>query len=340
MRCRRSGRTTAGRVTPRGAFTLIELLVVIAIIGILAAMLFPVFARARESARKTQCLANVKNIAMGLQLYLTDYDGFLPLGAGDKTAMDYFLQFDSDKTATSCNHQRQANPYLREPVILDEYIKSREVWNCPSALVITTPANVVPVGRDNYWLNNWRDVSWKGNWDLPQACNIAWPPGWAGSITDSFVQGLPTAETQGTFKMGIGLNDNMHWDKPSTVDDSARYITCGDGGGGTSTSIFNARSIAIPDYACGWNTCGVGNAGCCFDGSGPGLLTDAEKNGKAWRDANWRKSHARHMGGSNAGFMDGHAKWIPADSLIFQQQPNEGAIWEGGLCDCTDLWHD
>ncbi len=53
-------------------FTLIELLVVIAIIGILAAMLFPVFARARESARKTQCLANIKNIAIALNMYLVE----------------------------------------------------------------------------------------------------------------------------------------------------------------------------------------------------------------------------------------------------------------------------
>jgi len=50
----------------RRGFTLIELLVVIAIIGILAAMLFPVFARARESARKVQCLANVKNLALAM----------------------------------------------------------------------------------------------------------------------------------------------------------------------------------------------------------------------------------------------------------------------------------
>jgi len=52
----------------------VELLVVIAIIAILAAMLFPVFARARESARKIQCLSNVKNIAMAFQIYLTDFD--------------------------------------------------------------------------------------------------------------------------------------------------------------------------------------------------------------------------------------------------------------------------
>ena len=58
----------------RNGFTLIELLVVIAIIGILAAMLFPVFARSGESARKIQCLSNVKNIALAMQMYLADYD--------------------------------------------------------------------------------------------------------------------------------------------------------------------------------------------------------------------------------------------------------------------------
>ena len=59
-------------------FTLVELLVVVAIIGVLAGMLFPVFARARESARKTQCLANVKNIALAFLLYLADYDRLNP----------------------------------------------------------------------------------------------------------------------------------------------------------------------------------------------------------------------------------------------------------------------
>ncbi len=56
-------------------FTLIELLVVIAIIAILAAILFPVFARAREKARQTACLSNTKQIALALRMYLSDYDG-------------------------------------------------------------------------------------------------------------------------------------------------------------------------------------------------------------------------------------------------------------------------
>ena len=58
----------------RRGFTLIELLVVIAIIAILAAILFPVFARAREKARQTSCLSNVKQIVLGVTMYLQDYD--------------------------------------------------------------------------------------------------------------------------------------------------------------------------------------------------------------------------------------------------------------------------
>ncbi len=62
----------------RKAFTLIELLVVIAIIAILAAILFPVFAQAREQARKTACLSNVKQLGLGFQMYAQDYDERMP----------------------------------------------------------------------------------------------------------------------------------------------------------------------------------------------------------------------------------------------------------------------
>src|SRR5438094_9941222 len=64
-------------VAKRG-FTLIELLVVIAIIAILAAILFPVFAQAREAARKTTCLSNEKQIGMGVLMYIQDYDEQFP----------------------------------------------------------------------------------------------------------------------------------------------------------------------------------------------------------------------------------------------------------------------
>jgi len=66
----------------RAGFTLIELLVVIAIIAILAAILFPVFARAREKARQTSCLSNMKQLSLGIYMYAQDYDERFPGGGG------------------------------------------------------------------------------------------------------------------------------------------------------------------------------------------------------------------------------------------------------------------
>src|SRR5262245_41084701 len=63
----------------RNGVTLIELLVVIAIIAILAAILFPVFAQAREKARATACLSNCKQIGLATEMYKQDYDGVWPL---------------------------------------------------------------------------------------------------------------------------------------------------------------------------------------------------------------------------------------------------------------------
>src|SRR5438046_4143943 len=99
----------------RRAFTLIELLVVIAIIAILAAILFPVFAMAREKARETACLSNVKQLGLGLQMYAQDYDEVLPNHAADT---DNFL---ADKAPA--NWAKALSPYL----------KNSQVLACPSA---------------------------------------------------------------------------------------------------------------------------------------------------------------------------------------------------------------
>ena len=95
------------------AFTLVELLVVIAIIAILAAILFPVFARARENARRTSCLSNLKQIGLAALQYNQDYDDYMPL-----TLMDSFF---SDGTVRS-TWVETTQPY----------IKSSQVYRCPS----------------------------------------------------------------------------------------------------------------------------------------------------------------------------------------------------------------
>ena len=97
----------------RTGFTLIELLVVIAIIAILAAILFPVFARAREKARQTSCLSNVKQIMLANIMYAQDYDEVLI-----PAALPYALE---DGTWVSWYH------------ILEPYLKNEQILRCPSA---------------------------------------------------------------------------------------------------------------------------------------------------------------------------------------------------------------
>jgi len=95
----------------RSGFTLIELLVVIAIIAILAAILFPVFARAREKARQTSCLSNVKQIALAVTMYTQDYDESNPI---------------------SWCYANNSTGYIWADAVLP-YVKNLQVFGCPSS---------------------------------------------------------------------------------------------------------------------------------------------------------------------------------------------------------------
>lgn len=110
------------------AFTLIELLVVIAIIALLAAILFPVFARARENARRTSCLNNMKQIALGMIQYAQDYDERFPRGGGPVPS----CQTAGDQTAAESLFTSQGTNIM-------PYIKSEQIWICPS---VSGPDNV------------------------------------------------------------------------------------------------------------------------------------------------------------------------------------------------------
>jgi prepilin-type N-terminal cleavage/methylation domain-containing protein/prepilin-type processing-associated H-X9-DG protein len=102
-----------------GAFTLIELLVVIAIIAILASILFPVFGRARENARRSSCLSNMKQLGLGMMQYTQDYDEKFPCPG----ATDWNGEFRNDNgTAARASWRQKIFPY----------VKSVQIFICPS----------------------------------------------------------------------------------------------------------------------------------------------------------------------------------------------------------------
>lgn len=134
---RRDRRLSAQPGKRRNGFTLIELLVVIAIIAILAAILFPAFAKAREAARKASCASNLKQIGIGVMQYTQEYDERYPDVKAPTTPPD---------------------PTIPDfPVLLNPYLKSKDIYRCPSASSNVWPINTWPDGvktDSSYAINN------------------------------------------------------------------------------------------------------------------------------------------------------------------------------------------
>jgi prepilin-type N-terminal cleavage/methylation domain-containing protein/prepilin-type processing-associated H-X9-DG protein len=209
-------------VTRRG-FTLIELLVVIAIIAILAAILFPVFAKAREKARQTSCLSNVKQMTLAFMMYVQDYDekfpddGYIPgapFGCGPPCYNECWWRY-------------KVQPYFR----------NWPIFSCPSGEDRDWSSYYVQ-GQGNYGYNTWLANQRLGSVPAP-----------AGRIV---------------------VSDARHWAIPA----------CYPG------------NVAYPTYGAGYSPCGASDP------------------------ANWIASHTRHNGGSNIGFVDGHAKWMAGQTII------------------------
>ncbi|MDR3710649.1 MAG: DUF1559 domain-containing protein [Capsulimonadaceae bacterium] len=142
-------------------FTLIELLVVIAIIAILAAILFPVFATAREKARQTQCASNLKQIGLSWLQYCQDYDEVTP-----------FACYDNQASPPPCGSSG-AGYGTSLGFLLNPYLKSAQVWRCPSdslnPTAVATSGNQggyynVSYGYNCYFFMLWKYPTW-GNFN-------------------------------------------------------------------------------------------------------------------------------------------------------------------------------
>lgn len=124
----------------RKGFTLIELLVVIAIIAILAAILFPVFARARENARRASCQSNQKQIALGFRMYTQDYDEKYPPVSSRAVSGGEGAQ---NAVATDIGWAQN----------LQSYLKSTQLLQCPSETNPTDTSNGIVAGYTDYFYN-------------------------------------------------------------------------------------------------------------------------------------------------------------------------------------------
>ncbi|MBC8136110.1 MAG: DUF1559 domain-containing protein [Fibrella sp.] len=113
--------TVAGGNTRHRGFTLIELLVVIAIIALLAAILFPVFAQAREKARSISCVSNLKQIGLGIMMYAQDHDETYPINHADWCA-SYLGNPDSFDNCKYASWTQEIYPYM----------KNAGIFFCPS----------------------------------------------------------------------------------------------------------------------------------------------------------------------------------------------------------------
>jgi prepilin-type N-terminal cleavage/methylation domain-containing protein/prepilin-type processing-associated H-X9-DG protein len=158
----------------RSGFTLIELLVVIAIIAIMAAILFPVFAQAREKARQTTCQSNMKNLLTGTLMYLQDYDEVWPITVPfDASGNQASLWVVGGNNSAPLTRSYWANA-------IQPYVKNWGVYACPSAAQEFRLAGVPPESEDkrvvimlNGYLNVWPQAA-----TVSPTATIAFSEGW------------------------------------------------------------------------------------------------------------------------------------------------------------------
>jgi prepilin-type N-terminal cleavage/methylation domain-containing protein/prepilin-type processing-associated H-X9-DG protein len=291
------------------AFTLIELLVVIAIIAILAAILFPVFAQAREKARQISCLSNLKQIGTATMMYMQDYDEIYPLGYCWKDG-------GADSEWGGDIYTVSLGPYIQKlgnkgGDIVNSGLSSTSIFVCPSA------------GRPN--------KSPDGNVFNP-----------ASLVGQSYSMNKPALTTNAWTDVGQSDGSTFHLFPPvamASINAPANLVAFADAAVIQPTSDPNLRtvgaaacnpqSLATTSAACGpfptlspenWKP--ISDRGAAWDFDLPASING---NGDYTRG---RRPYGRHAGKINVSFADGHAKAVNPNSL------------RAKVGSTDDIWHN
>lgn len=269
----------SGREVSRRAFTLIELLVVIAIIALLAAILFPVFSRARENARRASCQSNLKQLGLGIFQYIQDYDERYPIASSQISAATAGVTQILSTGSNGFQHAGVTDPWGWVECIYP-YVKSKELYYCTSDRY-TGSFNNPATPRQGYGSYGMNALL---GWGVNQTYN---PSG--------------NAECNGGV---VAAQHDLCWDRPlnvAVVQRVSEKVLLMEAGQTKEADGSNRNGCKFWNYYLHINR--GGQSRLDYD-SAVGL------DGTVSAEGSGRKAEGVHLGGSNLLFCDGHVKFV------------------------------
>lgn len=273
----------------RSGFTLIELLVVIAIIAILAAILFPVFAQAREAARKASCISNSNQIGKSTMMYVQDYDGCYYPHRHNATGANPFLQdpnYAAQVTGTSVDKIFWIS-------LLQPYTKNYGVFKCPSnpaAWVGGGPANCASAGCGGQGYGGQNSYGHNDFWASPAA-----PYGGGASPSPLNEAGIERPSSV------ILTCDATYYGAGPDITNESGYLR---NQNATDAAYVTGLGSQYPEY---WKN--IGNSLWSYYPGGASASVPTAASAITL-------GKGRHQGTIVCGFADGHCKAYPYERVV------------------------